>query len=183
MKVIFLDIDGVLNGYSFWSLLGWEIACKLKIQNWYRKNTRKPHGVHKEKVKRLAKIVKKTGAKIVMTSTWRGEFWKTPFEEKSDNQKKLTLLFKKYDIQVIGITKSSSMACRQEEIMDWLSKNGSEVEKYIVIDDEKFDLSIFEEKCLIYTNNTPKKNKIGKFSWYNKGLKNKHVKEAINLLN
>ena len=54
MKVIFLDIDGVLN-------------------NEYSK-TRAPSGVigiDGDKVKRLRKIVESTGAKLVLTSSWK----------------------------------------------------------------------------------------------------------------
>ena len=82
-KIIFLDIDGVLNGYNFWSILGWRLACLThndKITEWYRKTT-DPCGVHENKVKRLAKIVHKTKAKVVMSSSWRDYFWKVPYEE------------------------------------------------------------------------------------------------------
>ena len=30
LNVIFLDIDGVLNGYNFWNLLGWDIISELR---------------------------------------------------------------------------------------------------------------------------------------------------------
>ena len=52
-NIIFLDIDGVLNGYNKWNLLGWEIVCLTKsegIKNWYRKFT-DPFGVHESKVR------------------------------------------------------------------------------------------------------------------------------------
>ena len=59
INVIFLDIDGVLNGYNFWNLLGWDIISKFKsnrLKSWYRELT-EPFGVHERKVKRLAKGV------------------------------------------------------------------------------------------------------------------------------
>ena len=70
MKVIFLDIDGVLNGYNKWNTLGFDISKFLHIEKFYKKIV-EPFGVHERKVKRLAKIVKRTGAKIVMSSSWR----------------------------------------------------------------------------------------------------------------
>ena len=33
MKIIFLDIDGVLNGYNFFTDFGWRIACFFNIKN------------------------------------------------------------------------------------------------------------------------------------------------------
>ena len=70
-KIIFLDIDGVLNGYNFWSLLGWKLACLSHseyIKDWYRRVT-DTCGIHESKVKRLAKIIKKTDAKVVRSSS------------------------------------------------------------------------------------------------------------------
>ena len=86
-KIIFLDVDGVLNGYDSLRLLGWNIACKLHIQDWYRKHTRKPFSIHEEKVKRLAKIIKATDAKVVLSSSWRHEFRRTPYEDKKGDLK------------------------------------------------------------------------------------------------
>ena len=53
MKVIFLDIDGVLNTPSS------ESRCGEYI------------GIDDEKVKKLKKIVEKTKAEIVLISTWK----------------------------------------------------------------------------------------------------------------
>mgnify|MGYP003300589385 CR=1 FL=1 len=45
-------------------------------------------GIRTHKVKILSKIVKKTGAKVVISSSWRGG-WFQPYEKKSDRQKEL----------------------------------------------------------------------------------------------
>jgi HAD domain in Swiss Army Knife RNA repair proteins len=69
MKVIFLDIDGVLN---------------------YKKtpNPRKfPYVVDKRLLVRFKRLLEKTGAKVVLSSTWRydpaglfsGKHWSIPF--------------------------------------------------------------------------------------------------------
>ena len=75
MKVIFLDIDGVLNGNSYFT----GALVKLKMRKLFRfiekKFNRDLYGVHKDKVRRLAKIVHKTGAKVVMSSSWRDGYW------------------------------------------------------------------------------------------------------------
>ena len=120
-KIIFLDIDGVLNGYGFIGYIGWEIVCLLKneyIKEWYRKIS-DPCGIHESKMRRLAKIVKKTNAKVVMSSSWRFGWWKTPYEEMYEDQKKLTDLLKKYEIDVIDITPRSIDGKRDKEILSW----------------------------------------------------------------
>lgn len=51
MRVIFLDIDGVLTTYSY-----------------HNPDT---NNINPDKVQFLSQIVKRTGAKIVLTSTWK----------------------------------------------------------------------------------------------------------------
>lgn len=182
INVIFLDIDGVLNGYNFWSLLGWNIISKFKsdrLKGWYRDLT-EPFGVHERKVKRLAKIVHNTmNTKVVISSCWR-------FGLQSNNlsyaQRKLLDLFDKYDIKIYGYTPRSEDGKRDGEIKAWLSKH-KEVNKFIILDDENFDLQCFIGKELIQTSSVPRGRYI-KGQWYeNTGLKNKHVRQAIKMLN
>ena len=59
MKIVFLDIDGVLN------CEGSRSRCVG-----YR-------GIDDKKVENLAQIVKATGAKIVLISTWKDDWRKT----------------------------------------------------------------------------------------------------------
>lgn len=55
MKVIFLDVDGVLNS-----------------KDWLENNrVRTENSVNPEKVKLLSEIVQKTNAEVVLSSTWR----------------------------------------------------------------------------------------------------------------
>lgn len=183
-NIIFLDVDGVLNGYNFWNMLGWKLACLThneNIKEWYRKIS-DPCGVHERKVKRLAKIVHSTNAKIVMSSSWRNAFWNTPYEEKKWNLKKLADLFIKYNIEVIGITPRSPRGRRDDEIISWLSKHETEVDKFVILDDERFDLECFANKELIQTSTVKKGQMIEGCWWESTGLKRKHVKKAIELL-
>lgn len=184
-KIIFLDIDGVLNGYNFWSLLGWKLAClshSEHIKDWYR-NISDVSGVHERKIKRLSKIVKSTNAKVVMSSSWRGMFWKVPYNKKTYDQKKLVDLLDKYNIEVIDITPKSPDRRRDKEILAWLSKHEDEVENFVILDDERFDLECFVDSNLVQTSSVLKGNII-KGNWReNTGLKRKHVKKAIKILN
>ena len=182
INVIFLDIDGVLNGYNFWNLLGWNIISKFnsdRLKSWYRDIT-EPFGVHERKVKRLAKIVHNTmNTKVVISSCWRIGLQSNNL---SYAQKKLLDLFDKYDIKIYDYTPRSESGKRDEEIKAWLSKH-KEVNKFIILDDENFDLQCFIGKELIQTSSVPRGRYI-KGKWYeNTGLKNKHVRQAIKMLN
>lgn len=186
MKIIFLDIDGVLNGYNRWNTLGWRIACFLnnkRLKNWYRK-INDPCGIHESKVKRLAKIIKATDAKVVMSSSLRVIWWKVPYEKQKSNVKKLTDLFNKYNIDVIDITPRSLDGKRDKEILAWLSKHEEEVENFIILDDENSFLRAFDDdKRFIQTSSVAKGVMIQGFTRENTGLKRKHVNQAIKILN
>lgn len=181
INVIFLDIDGVLNGYNFWNLLGWNIISKFhsnKLKGWYR-NLTEPFGVHERKVKRLAKIVHKTGAKIVISSSWRIGL---QYNRLTDDEKRLLELFDKYNIEIYDYTPILPSRKRENEIMAWLFRN-PQVNKFIILDDENFDLQCFIGKQLVQTSSIPR-GKYIRGHWYeNTGLKNKHIRQAIKMLN
>jgi hypothetical protein len=186
MKIIFLDIDGVLNGYSQWNTLGWNIVCKLnndKLRKWYR-NITDPCGIHKSKVKRLAKIVKATGADVVISSSWRFGLWNTPYEKMTDNQKKFIDLCKKYNIGIMDITPRLPDCKRDKEILMWLSEHKMYVENYIILDDENTLLPSFQnDERFIQTSSVPIGVMIMGHGYEDTGLKNKHVRQAIRVLN
>jgi HAD domain in Swiss Army Knife RNA repair proteins len=108
MKVIFLDIDGVLN-------------CKSTP------NPRKfPYIVDQRLLARFKRLVDRTGAKVVLSSTWRydpagifsAKHWGIPF---------------------IGVTPDMPGRPRRDEIRAWLKKN-PKVARFAVIDDEDDEL-------------------------------------------
>lgn len=177
-KIIFLDIDGVLNGSNFFIHYFYKIMYKLKLGELAHKVV-DIFGVHETKVKRLSKIVKATGAKIVMSSSWR-HGWKryqsNPDDPKApDDLRKLDRLFKKYGIEVIDITGYDSEGRRGVEILQWLARHESEVYSFCIIDDEKFDIeSLFSDR-LVYTNG--KNYRTG--YW---GLRHKHISQAIEIM-
>ena len=113
MKYIFLDIDGVLNcGTGVYSFL------------------------HKDKVKMLSEIVKTTGAKIVLVSSWKDEWFK---EEKSLNgahAKVIDKIFAEFGIEVFDKTEDNNSWKRGKGIDDYLKKHPAE--KWIILDDDFF---------------------------------------------
>ena len=183
MKIIFLDIDGVLNGYNKWTYRIISISKLLHIPVSIIRNTLKIFEVKEKYVRRLSKIIKKTGAKIVMSSSWRQGYWNTPYEEMYEDQKKLHDLLDKYNLEVIDITPNSNNGKREDEINQWLNVTKLTVDKFVILDDESFDLQSFVGKELVKTSNVIEGNMINGLPYEDTGLKRKHVKQAVMILN
>ena len=193
MKVIFLDIDGVLNGYNKWNTLGFDISKFLHIEKLYKKIV-EPFGVHERKVKRLAKIVKRTGAKIVMSSSWRFRYMRycnhIPARYGDDEIRpfgkdlvKLHSLFMKYGIEVYDITKRDCGGRRDKEILEWLNSH-SDIESFIILDDENSFMEYYWwDRRFIQTSSVDFGTLIMGRDIEDSGLKRKHVIEAIKILN
>lgn len=159
MKVIFLDIDGVLNvipqGFDKYGAL-----------------------FHQHFIDNLARLVKETGAKIVISSSWRygnmKGMWKdrnlpgevigiTPFEDQLIKKGK----FKNYD-----------EIFRGHEIEDWLD-NHPEVTNYVILDDgEDFLLNQIKNHFVKTWGNWDHEDNIE-----GQGLTIRCVNLAINILN
>jgi len=123
VKIIFLDVDGVLNsardGYS------------INLENDY----------HFEMLKR---IVDATGANIVLSSSWRIGFSVLSLPEKN-----LMERLEKYGMEIMDFTPCMT-GTRGDEIREWLSINGP-VESFVILDDEG-DMAEFKETNLVKTN-------------------------------
>lgn len=182
MRVIFLDIDGVLNGYNKWTYRAINISKVLHIPVSFMRNALKIFEVKERYVKRLSKIVKKTGAKIVMSSSWRFGFWNTPYEEKYRDQKRLHDLLNKYHLEVIDITPSSKNGNREDEINQWLRETRLIIDGFVILDDESYDLQSFVGKELVKTSRVIEGDMIKGLPYEDTGLKQRHVKQAIKIL-
>ena len=112
MKIIFLDIDGVLN-------------CKATCAQ-----SSKNYKFDADKVVFLNDIIHQTQANIVVSSSWRCGM----------TIKNLQDMFGKNGVNgiVIGSTPSSTHG-RGDEIQQWI-KNHYGVESFIIIDDDDFDM-------------------------------------------
>lgn len=153
VKLIGLDYDGVIRSYR-------------SITN------RTPDGVDPICVAALNHIIKATGAKIVVTSSWRnGKI--APMQR----------LLKKWGVigKVIGVTPDlcqrdpSSLlflaTCRGDELSKWIEDyraKGKEVGAFIAIDDDADFGKI--SHCLIKTD-------------FSVGLTMEHAERAIKMLN
>lgn len=117
-KVIFLDIDGVLNKDN----------GGPKIEECF--------------VKHLAHIVKRTGAEIVLSSSWRRAYANHVNPEYPYQNKDVVLLISmldKYRLRVMDVTPdlTSGPYARPLEIRAWLLEQGKR-ERFVILDDETF---------------------------------------------
>lgn len=108
-KIIFLDIDGVMNSIN---------ERKLHPEDFG-----KMYGIDPKPVAILNDLVEKTGAEIVLSSTWRLD----------ENYKEV---MREAGINVIGRTPYLGGQIRGEEIDLWLKEHGSDVDLYAIIDDD-----------------------------------------------
>ena len=145
MKYIFLDVDGVLNNSR-------TIA---KSPNGYV-------GVSSSLVKRLAKIVKKTNAQIVLTSTWK--------DDTGDDFRYLSRKLMQSGLYLVGRTKDpiSDSCYRGQGILAYMAKHPCD--EYVILDDLLFDY-----KKVGILNHVVKTNPI-------EGLTNSDVNKAVDIL-
>lgn len=136
MKIIFLDVDAVLNTNRY---------SKYQIQkNNGRFEFEMVFNFDSVAMINLKEIIDITNAYIVISSTWR-----LGHDDKEDEYwTNLIKNFKEYDLdkKIIGITPIIPVTCdtdilketsRSDEIMRWLRENSDKkVEKFIIIDDE-----------------------------------------------
>lgn len=148
MKVLFVDIDGVLNNLHF-------LIKKGRFSE-----------IDGKKLFLLKEIVDKTGAEIVLTSSWR-------------NDPSLDLLFADVGLTIYDRTKDKK-GQRGEEIDDWLSSH--EVENYVILDDECSDYTEEQMKHAIITKECFSQDLRAEVDYY-EGLQEKHVLFAVSLLN
>lgn len=124
MKVIFLDVDGVLNSAQD----GYSIRLRTDSH-----------------LKLLQRIIKETGAKIVLSSSWRIGF--TPAS------RNLLARFKEYGLELMDCTPELPSSCRGDEIRQWLTDNvyNYDIENFVILDDEA-NMAEFTDKNLVQTD-------------------------------
>lgn len=118
MKVIFLDIDGVLNCQNSQSRCGGYI------------------GIDNDKVKRLRKIVEATNARIVLVSSWKSRWEREYKDDQNELANYLDRKLKRERLYILDKTKDSVWN-RGEGIIWWVGTHN--VENFIILDDEEFD--------------------------------------------
>ena len=118
MKVIFLDIDGVLNCQSSKS------SCNAML------------GIDDDKVRRLKEIIEKTNAKIVLISSWKNDWQKIYKEQQGYMANYLDKKLKRHGLVIMDKTEDTSVN-RGQGILNWLADK--KIESFVILDDEDFD--------------------------------------------
>lgn len=120
MKLIFLDIDGVINTHesmSYETDFSKLPSGKILYDN-----------LSYYAIEVLNDIIKETNAKVVISSSWRLIY---PLDD-------IRFILNKYGFvgEVIGITPDIYKKHRGEEIKQWLRSTSEDVESYLVLDDD-----------------------------------------------
>lgn len=136
MKVIFLDIDGVLatrSSISTWSQRMRDLVASGSAEDLALEiDTRKSPGgnageLDKACVKHFLRLLELTDAKVVISSTWR-------YDKRNDK-----LWQDLFGPRWIGKTGSDLDAGRGSEIKLWLDKH-PEITQFVILDDEDSDM-------------------------------------------
>lgn len=122
MKIIFLDVDGVLNSMTYIEQKEKEIEANLGY-------------IDESTIKHLARIVEETGAKIVLSSSWRSMFDQN-MHPAFDAAAELIRLLEKYNLALISKTEHIGSR-RGDEVREWLNRHPN-VSNFVILDDAPF---------------------------------------------
>ena len=139
MKVIFLDIDGVLNcDFTTNRVFGYDF-------------------VDDDKVERLKRIVDETGAKVVLSSTWRQGWY--DFDNGKDDTIDSELFIAlerrllKSGIEMIDKTPMFRRreSVRGQEIAYWMEHYGQNVTSFVILEDWE-NLYPYNDDHIVWTD-------------------------------
>lgn len=184
MKIIFLDVDGVLN-HEEWYTSG-------RAQNAYLatgETDAKAYNFDPESWKWVQKLINETGAKIVLSSSWRSYDLASTIEEYKDTA------FKPIIDNLVGVTPVTMTRNRGEEInrffdivngnnsndtsksVEWLKNHpletltamGEKIAQYVIFDDDT-DITDGQKPHFVHVD-----------FWH--GIQEKDYMKAKNILN
>ncbi len=132
MKVVFLDVDGVLNSERYWDRVR-DTITDLDYMTGSGKL------IDDEAVGRLNALIEATGAKVVVSSTWR--------RKRTVEELQALLASRGFAGDVVGKTADYVDAAvagvadarevrREHEIRHWLSTTDLNVDVFVILDDE-----------------------------------------------
>lgn len=159
MKLIFLDVDGVLNSQNYVVSEHDRLGHDNYIKE-YLSQGRIPFDPHC--INNLKNVLEVTGALICVSSTWR---------LCEDQRKRLNEALGEYCYRIIGYTKhlSTIRGIEIDNFLNDLKQIKSPLEKYIIIDDDN-DMLEEQQPYLIKTN-------------FETGFTFEDARMAINILN
>ena len=176
MKVLFLDIDGVLNSENWF---GYRLYC-IK-NNMFNEvinfvNTNDERIKHKlsmiddRAIANLNRIIEETGCKVVLSSSWRS------CVEAENALTEYLLKLKGFKYELYDVTPrlwfNDFSVRRGEEIKFWLDKESekNEIESFVILDDDDSDMLLEQTNNFIHIDGQV-------------GLTDRDVFTAIEILN
>lgn len=155
MKIIFLDIDGVLNSRAYDRKRNWNGQTDID-------ETRLPL---------IKEIVDGTAAKILLSSTWR-QHWNKNSNRCDEDGLYINKTFAKFGLAIYDKTPDLGItALRREEISKWLNETEQEIESFVIIDDYRYG---WGELSKFFVKTEPN---------FRLGIEKEHVEQAITILN
>lgn len=129
VKLIFLDIDGVLNCTTT------KERCMCFV------------GIDEEKLPLLKRIVDESAAKIILTSSWKENWYKNPFYKNKQDElaSYLDEKLNKYGLKVFDKTFEDNPYHRGEGILNYLlylNHYGVKISSFAILDDMTFDFRL-----------------------------------------
>lgn len=155
MKIIFLDIDGVLNSRAY-----------DRKRNWNEQTD-----IDETRLPLVKSIVDRTGAKIVLSSTWR-EHWSIHPELCDVDGVYINKTFAKYGLEIYDKTPDLGIrAERRDEIAEWLGRSRQKIDSFVIIDDYRYGWADLSDN-FVKTNPN-----------FGLGLEREHAEKAVEILN
>jgi len=155
MKIIFLDIDGVLNSRVY-----------DRKRNWNEQTD-----IDETRLPLIKEIVDATDAKIVLSSTWRQHWDKDPNRCDVDGRY-INKTFAKFGLAIFDKTPYlGNTALRREEISKWLKETEQDIEAFVIIDDYRYGWGDLSDHFVKTDPN------------FRMGIEKEHVERAIKILN
>lgn len=157
MKILFLDIDGVLNSQAYWR----------RRPVIYRKRI---HDLDREAMARLNTVLDRTGATVVVSSTWRIGHSRVELQQMLNAYGFTGTVFGKTG------TGKDRKKLRGLEIQAWLDTHGSvgadkgfkhHIESFAIVDDDSDMAHLMDH--LVHTTNQD-------------GLQDEHVEVLVRML-
>ncbi len=161
IRVIFLDIDGVLNDF--------DDRSENRVI------------IDENMVSRLKKIADTSSAKIILTSSWRIYYhnWRKTSDSVNSHFQKLLDAFEKYDLTISGATEEIGFdkKSRPLEIRYWLLDK-PDVEHFVILDDMDWHWGWLGDHVVHTRRKDP-----SAISGWSSGLNSDNVSEALKILN
>ncbi len=151
-RIIFLDIDGVLNSVRY-----------------DRERGAEDGNMDESRVALLARLARESGAELVLSSTWR-RHWGPTADECDGIGRELNATLARHGLVLSDKTPLLPRYDRPREIREWLERHGDEVASFVILDDEYGGWGELEPH-LVKTD-----ARIGR------GLEVSHVERALELL-